>query len=92
MRFATILLIATLLTITASCSRHDQPTTKLIYTPVVIALPLPTAPALPAITAEQIACLPDSTVQSLILRELLLSNHIDALEMVIKATHTDRRD
>lgn len=92
MRFATILLIATLLTTTVSCTWQDQQKTKLIYTPIVIALPLPTQPALPAITAEQIACLPDSTVKSLILREQLLRDHIEALEMVIKATHTDRHD
>jgi hypothetical protein len=55
-------------------------------------LPLPVRPVLPALSANDIACLSDDTYKRLLARDLLRRQYAEELEAIIRATHTVKPD
>lgn len=52
-------------------------------------LPLPPRPVLPALTAEDLACLPAEVYERLVRRDLLRRQYAEELEAIIRATHQE---
>ncbi len=80
------LIVLASITVT-SCSWGQRPEPVIHYMPVVVKLPLPPPPVLPAIEASHISCLTDDAVRAILKRDKLRRDYADQLEIVINSTH-----
>lgn len=56
-------------------------------TPTTTVLQVPSRPALPVITGEELQCLSVEAYLKLVIRDKLLHSHVETLEQVIRSTN-----
>lgn len=82
-RLQLLLLIVALLAVTVSLPACSTQPVRYVSEP----LPLPVPPVLPALTADDLACLSDDAYRRLVLRDMQRRQYAETLQAIIRATH-----
>lgn len=82
-RLQSILLLVAMLAVMIVLPACSQAPVRYVSEP----LPLPPPPVLPALTADDLACLSDDAYQRLVLRDMWRRQYAETLQAIIRATH-----